>query len=198
MLFAEVILPTESIETTVVLPYLIINLPPDSTIEKFEVTKLVAFVAVPAVVAEVAEAARDPKRRSGRAKTGDKVIDAPQILDNLAGQSRRLRVPAFRQQVDKQPLAGDHGAYLHLLREREAQCLAIGVAPRRAALGREAQEHEAGQQRHRGRGACARPFDCPLFKPMPRSPERDHQRKRLAAAEAFPRASPIAAARTPS
>lgn len=54
MLAADVMLPDESMEAITVDPYLKTSLPPDSIIEKFDVTKFAALVAFVALVAVAA------------------------------------------------------------------------------------------------------------------------------------------------
>ena len=57
-----------------------------------------------------------------------------QFVDDVLRQARRQAAPGRRQQVDEELFAGRHGVHGHALRQRDANGLAVGIAPRRADI----------------------------------------------------------------
>ena len=57
-----------------------------------------------------------------------------QFVDDVLRQARRHASPGRRQKVDEELFAGRHGVDGHALRQRDANGLAVGIAPRRADI----------------------------------------------------------------
>ena len=72
-----------------------------------------------------------------------------QFVHDLLRQSRRQPDPAFRQQIDEQPLAGHHRIDRHLDAERQSHRQAVGIAPRRVDVGRRADRNAVDRDVHR-------------------------------------------------
>jgi hypothetical protein len=58
-----------------------------------------------------------------------------ELVDDVLGKARRLRLPCLGQEIDEQAVAGRHGVDHDAAREGNSQGLAVGIAPRSGDIG---------------------------------------------------------------